>query len=377
MRLWKCVRLLLLMGMISAFFFVALREAIPSVSECVVLSTCNRTEVYFNDAGIPIRSMSCFLCSHVGVDSGSYLRYINSYTGTDAIRHLIRVGCGVDSMVVGEDEIYRQLKEAYEISKEAGMTGTEFNIIFRMAEEAVRSIKSETGISEVPVSVATLTANEVSALGLDEAKVLLLGITGDIGGRVAKNLLYKGRINLTATLRKHRNMDDYLRDDRIRYIPFDDRYKGIENYDVIISATKSPHYTITKNELDPDSFKGEKNHLFIDLAVPADIDEEIGKIEGCRRIDIDGFKKLSKRNNEKKLRLSEEAMSEADISADRIERELVMNSVIMKLPDIKSSLDKNGIDKLIYSIRKNCDAKEAAVIADWLFEFAAERSRDG
>ena len=356
-----------------------LSSHIPSLAEIVILDTCNRTELYFNDES-SVREMIEGLCSYRQVSVKEYEGYMNRYQDEDAIRHLIRVICGMDSMVLGDDDIARQVKEAYGYALENGYSGHEFNIIFQRALEAAKSIKTGTGLSQTPVSVATLTAHEVLSRSEKESKVLIFGITGSMGGRIAKSLLESGRVHVTGTYRKHRNSSlpftiHSEQTDRLSLVPFDDRYEAISEADIIVSATTSPHLIVTAGEYS-ERCMNKNNKLFIDLAVPPDMDRDLGKIRGCTYMDIDYFEQLSRNNNSEKKRLvqaSEQSIDEwtADISMD-----LIMRKLAGVLPDInKKILAQGGADEMVHSLRKTQDVDVVRSIAEWLCSFASEEEK--
>ena len=356
-----------------------LSSHIPSLAEIVILDTCNRTELYFNDES-SVREMIEGLCSYRQVSVKEYEGYINRYQDEDAIRHLIRVICGMDSMVIGDDDIARQVKEAYGYALENGYSGHKFNIIFQRALEAAKSIKTGTGLSQTPVSVATLTAHEVLSRSEKESKVLIFGITGSMGGRIAKSLLESGRVHVTGTYRKHRNSSlpftiHSEQTDRLSLVPFDERYEAISEADIIVSATTSPHLIVTAGEYS-ERCMNKNNKLFIDLAVPPDMDRDLGKIRGCTYMDIDYFEQLSRNNNSEKKRpvqASEQSIDEwtADISMD-----LIMRKLAGVLPDInKKILAQGGADEMVHSLRKTQDVDVVRSIAEWLCSFASEEEK--
>ena len=212
---------------------VSLRETFPhgpelldSLEEGVFLSTCNRVEVY----GV----------GDVYAFAEQWFRDYKSklflYEGDLAIRHLYRVATGLDSMVLGEDEILGQLKNAYEEAHAAGKTGYELNTIFRGAITAAKRVKTETLLSKTSVSVATLAASACvrfqEELGGRRANVLMIGGSGDIGGKLLKDLWSYDRFDLNATVREHG-----LRE-KAAAVEYRERYIALRDADIVISATK-------------------------------------------------------------------------------------------------------------------------------------------
>ncbi|MDE5863341.1 MAG: glutamyl-tRNA reductase [Lachnospiraceae bacterium] len=289
-----------------------------TVTGGVVLSTCNRSELYFTGEGF--ESAEAALSKSKGVSGEEIKKYCLYYQGQGAVRHLFKVTCGLDSMVLGEDEILRQVKEAYLVSNRQGFTNGEINIIFQGAFNCAKLSKSETRLSSTPVSVGTLTANVIeqylrkreqnisNGSGMTEhfgkdlhQGVLVIGAAGRIGSIVAKNLLAKG-IPVIGTSRRHPTEEGmYLyRHKYLEWKDFDRRYEAVPEISVIVSATASPHFTLIKKEFLTHAAQG-GHYLLIDLAVPRDIDRQLGNIEGVTLYDIDYFRNLSETNSDIRL----------------------------------------------------------------------------
>ena len=127
----------------------------------VMVSTCNRSEIYFTGEENPIGLVEKELSSWKQIETGLIKKYCLYYTDAGAVRHLFKVACGLDSMVLGEDEILHQVKEAYLFANNHGYTNSDLNIIFQGAFNCAKLSKSSTRLSNTPVSIGTLTANTV------------------------------------------------------------------------------------------------------------------------------------------------------------------------------------------------------------------------
>lgn len=359
-------------------FKEALFKANGHITQCVIVSTCNRCEIYFDGRAGDEILLQKFLCEYKNIDFGEVVRYFNIYIGNKAIEHLIKVACGVDSMVLGEDEILRQLKEAYQDALDSKTVGYEFNTIFQMAIASAKDIKTATGLSETPVSIGTLVANSVFALPGDHKKVMIIGITGKIGSIAALNISYKDDIEVIGTYRNRdqsfhhtgteKNLSILNAASNVTMVEYSKRYEYLKDVDAIISATSSPHYTITKEDFDA-YVSDDKKRLFIDLAVPQDIDYRIGEEANNTLYDIDYFDVIAKDNNKLKQDKALEAREAAKEYALEIEKELKMHDIIEQLPKIKEAVDKTSIDKLIFSIRKLADKEQTDSIARWLEDY--------
>lgn len=248
-----------------------------NIKECVYLSTCNRCELY--GVGDMYRALKIF-SDFAGVEYEKVKSSILFYENNDAIRHLFRVCCGFDSMALGEDEILGQVKRAFEFSQQNEASGFDINTIFKAAITSAKRIKTDTLISKSSVSVATLVAARCHKFYGESKNVLIVGGSGEIGSKVIKNLVSYNEFNIYAAAR-----NSHLPCKDINIIHYNERYNYIDAADIIICATKSPHFIFTADRV-KNSIHSDKPRLFIDLAVPRDIDDEIGLL------GVKGQKKL-------------------------------------------------------------------------------------
>ena len=192
----------------------ACKEA--GIEESVYLSTCNRCELYGKgDYGQALTLLSGETKTDVSELKGCIL----IKQGEAAIRHLFHVASGMDSMVIGEDEILGQVRRAYLSAKDGGFTGFYFNTVFQAALEAAKRVKTQTLLSKSSVSIATLAAAQCHRFLEGKKRVLLMGGSGDTGRKVIKNLLSYGDCEITATVRESHSLPE-----GVRIVPFADRY---------------------------------------------------------------------------------------------------------------------------------------------------------
>ena len=289
----------------AADFLRRVRED-AGAAQCVVLSTCNRTEVYVQGEENRFRQLEEVLAKISGSTGEQIRKLVRRYQGRKALRHLFRVVCGMESMVIGEDQILGQVRDAYGYAKEAGYTGYESNSVFQAALACAKRVKTETMISRTTVSVATLAANEVMRLPMPCKTVLLMGGSGKMGGIILKNLLSQKDIRVIATARSHNGIFQSS-SMQVENVDYQERYARLEEADAIISATSSPHYTLTAGRV-REAIQTPKERLFLDISMPPDLDVEIGKLEHCRLVALDDIQKLAEDNN----RLKQQAFADAE-----------------------------------------------------------------
>ena len=331
----------------------AIRSALGSA---VVICTCNRTELYFTGADT---GEAAALFTEMP-DAGNITEYLRVYEDAGALRHLFRVTCGIDSMILGEDEILRQVKEAYAEASDAGSTDFELNTAFQAAITCAKRIKTETSLSKTPVSAATIAANEAARLG-GNVNVLMIGASGKIGSSTLKNLLPRPNVHITQTARAH--SAGTVQYDGVRTVPYDRRYDFADGADCIISATSSPHFTLTKERLGA-VLHTNKPRLLIDLAVPPDIERTVVGIEGVRLIGIDDLGELARRNNELKMSAAEQAELIISEELDELQKKLAFHEFLPHLDKARESAERLTFGELLYKLRDGLDSTQFAAVLD-------------
>ena len=200
-----------------------------------------------------------------------------------------------------------------------------------------------------------MTANEVAKLG-DNVEVLVIGASGKIGTTVLKNLSSHKNISIKATMRKH-TRNKLLSELGIETVDYNCRYDYINAADCVVSATSSPHYTVTFYDL-KDRLTDKKNRLFIDLAVPPDIDNSIEKLDGVRVINIDYFEQLAKDNNTLKLSSLDTAEEIISTETDTLKKDLIFHDFLPKLASVKNNFERENkpFEQLVYKMKSEASA---------------------
>lgn len=261
------------------------------LSEAIILSTCNRSEIY----GVMEKNdklQDFFKIFEIIFDlvPEEIEKNIELKEGDEAIKHIFEVAGGFKSMVIGEDQILGQVKDAYFEALEFKTSGKFLNKLFLSAITFGKKFRSCSGISDIPTSVSSigvkLLKNKLKSL--KGKKALVIGL-GEMNKIIMKYLLNESMEKIYIANRTLREIDLFT--DVVQMIPFEDRYKVIHEVDVIISCTSAPHFVIKSEEFNK-NFKG-KQMCILDLAVPRDIEPSLAKIPGVQIIVIDDLKELS------------------------------------------------------------------------------------
>jgi glutamyl-tRNA reductase len=276
----------------------ALRDA-AALRETVILSTCNRVEIY-GLAGDPNSAASAirrFLHEHHKL-TASIESHLYELRDTDCVRHLFEVACGLDSMVVGETEILGQVKEAYRAAHEAGATGKGLNRLFQKALSAAKQIRTTTAITRGSTSVGSVAVDLAEKIFRDlrNRTVMVIG-TGEISEATARALYNRGAGSIlvcSRTQERAHALADQLGGRAISYEQWPAEFGAV---DIVISSTAAPHPIMTRERLLPLMKVRRQRPLFlIDIAVPRDIERACGNIEDVYLYDIDDLRQIAQQN---------------------------------------------------------------------------------
>ncbi len=265
-----------------------------ALQEVVILSTCNRVEVYAvaNTQRInqtPTNILLDFLSHYHHIGPETLKKWIYLHNNMDSIHHLFRVTSSLDSMVVGESQILGQVKEAYDISRAAGGAGTILNKLFTKAFSVGKRIRSETTISTGAVSISYAAVELAKKIfnTLEDKTVAILG-AGEMSELTAKHLVANGVNKVIVANRTYQRAVKIAEKIKGTPVAFDDDLNFLIDADIVISSTDAPHYLIQRKPLAEIMRKRKHRYMFlIDIAVPRDIEPDVSKINHAFLYNID------------------------------------------------------------------------------------------
>ena len=253
------------------------------IGGCVILSTCNRTELYASVPDAKRYEATAKLCGAIGRDYFAYRHYFSERTNRNVIEHLCKVASGIDSRIIGDDQIITQTRDALELSRSRSCTDSYIETMFKISIQAAKSIKTNVILKTLGIdSVPGKTVEKLSGLcSLPGRRAVVIG-NGQIGRLVAERLLRESMI-VTMTLREYKK-GVIVVPEGAETISYSERYDAISRADIVVSATSSPHFTLTQCEL---AKLPRCPGIFADLAVPRDIEPSIGSLPGVVLLAID------------------------------------------------------------------------------------------
>ncbi len=290
-------------------------RALPEVEECVLLSTCNRTELYYwtyepEEAARMILAHFLGNCPDGQADTCFY-----RHEGREALVHLARVAAGLDSMVVGETEIFGQLKDAYRVALAAGVTGGFANRCFQRVFSVGKKVRHETAITSGPTSVGAAAVQMAQDIlgSLHGAGVLVVG-AGEVARSTAQSLRSRGAESLFVANRSYDRAVELAAQVGGRVIRFAEWVPYLEQMDIVIVSTAAPVYVVSPPLLaEVQRRRAGRPLFFIDLSVPRNVDPACVQVEGVHVYDMDAMEGMAA--EARRARAAEIVVGEALIEA--------------------------------------------------------------
>jgi len=310
--------------------------ATPGVTECMIVSTCNRVELLtiLEDPGAPVAG---FLPNYFGVENSTLSPHLYEYRDKEAVSHLFRMAASLDSMVVGEPQILGQVKEAFAVARAAGTVAGQLEHLLQSAFAAAKKARTETHIGSNSVSIASVAVDLARKIfgSLDGRTVFLVG-AGKMSELAARHLVQQGAGTILVsnrTAERARRLAEEL-EGRVRpeIVEFEQLYEAASRADIVISSTGAPH-PIFRPEHGHAFLHKRRNRpmFFIDIAVPRDVDPEMNKLDGIFVYDIDDLQQVAAAHMEERSRQAIDA--EALIAAE-VERFHLRQRAVSAAPAI-------------------------------------------
>jgi glutamyl-tRNA reductase len=267
------------------------------LDEVVLLSTCNRVEVY--GVASKVNGNVHGLFRHLGAGTQDFEPYLYVHEGDDAMRHLFSVAGGLDSMVLGETEITGQLKQAYQTAQASKLTGRILNRAFQTALHTAKEIRTTTLVGRGAASVGSVAvelAGKIFAGGLAEKTVMIIG-AGKMGEACVRHLSKKGARSVFVSNRSFDRAEGLADEFGGRAVRFDDCLDAMIESDIVVSSTGCPQTILHAEQIDRVMSARRNRPLFmIDIAVPRDIDPDVQHLDNVYLYNIDHLETLVREN---------------------------------------------------------------------------------
>ncbi|MBR5890148.1 MAG: glutamyl-tRNA reductase [Akkermansia sp.] len=270
--------------------------SLPGVQECVLLSTCNRTEIYYWSTSSEDEPQSAILSHFLGNAPASETRRRLFYLHRDeeALFHLAAVASGLDSMVLGETEIFGQLKDAYQVALEAGTTASFANRTFQRVFTVGKKVRSSSHITSGPTSVGAAAVQMAQGVfkELAGAQVLVVG-AGEVARTTAQSLRSRGAQSIFVANRSYERAVDLASQVGGNVIRFTEWIPYLENIDIVIVSTASPAYVVSPQVLEQVQQTRRRPLFLIDLSVPRNVNPACSLVDDVYVYDMDALEEMT------------------------------------------------------------------------------------
>ncbi len=310
------------------------------LSEFVILQTCNRVELFGAAKNFDIEKIKKTWASLSGLEENAFKENLELSENTEVFDHLLKLTSGLDSMVVGEEQILGQIKKSITSARERKISGQHLNTLFDKAIRVGTRVRSSTGINQGGVSIGSM-AVKLAEENVDDLKskhILLIG-TGESATLVAKSLKKREYQFLVSsrTLERSKAFSETLGGTPIR---FEDVITGFEKYDVIFVATAAPYFLVTFDRIIKAMKQSPKGKMILDLSNPRTVDEKVATIAGIKLMNIDQIAEMVDKNM--RTRIGKISTAENIISEE--------------LPIVEAKMNSLDAEPIVKEVFKNIDS---------------------
>ncbi len=332
--------------------------------ECVILQTCNRVEVYAASKEPDREKLVREWASFAGISHTDF-EAAEIDGGEDAVKHLMKLASGLDSLVVGEDQILGQVRRAFEFSKSSRYAGNGLAVVFDRALKVGSRVRTATGVNRGNVSIASVSVAlaEEYLDDLKGRKVMLIG-TGEAASLVAKVLKRKG-VEFIVTSRVPERAKSFADKVAGNPVPFDDALEMLRTVDIVFTATKAPYRLITHERIENAMEGRQQGMMIFDLSNPRTVDEKVTSIHGVKLVNMDQIAELVGKNMKSRIKevrsaekLIENEMKSVDTMMKRMKGEPVVVSVFKTVDTIR----ERELKKALSMLGKKVGSDEARIV---------------
>lgn len=312
------------------------------LEECVIIQTCNRIELFGKAKNYNINKIKKTWASLTGLEEEAFEENIEFVENLEAIHHLLKLTSGLDSMVVGEEQILGQIKNSITLARNAKASGQHLNNLFDKAIRIGTRIRNSSGINRGGISVGSM-AVKLAEENVDELKlkkILLIG-TGEVSTLVAKSLVRRG-YNFVVTSRTMDRSKAFCETMGGNPVKFEDVISGFENYDVLFVATTAPYFLVTQERIGKAMKIKKSGMMILDLSNPRTVDEKVATIGAVKLMNLDQIAEMVEKNMKSRLNkvksvenIISEEVSVLEASMKRLDAEPLVKDVFKNIDSLR------------------------------------------
>jgi glutamyl-tRNA reductase len=336
------------------------------LDECVIIQTCNRIELFGKSKNTETEKIKKTWASLTGLGEESFNDNVEFVENQEALHHLLKLTSGLDSMVLGEEQILGQIKKAITLARETKASGQHLNTLFDKAIRMGTRIRNTSGIGKGGISVGSM-AVKLAEENIDELKtkkVLLIG-TGEVSTLVAKSLQRRGyAFNVTSrTIGRSQTFCETMGGEPVK---FEGVLEGFENYDVIFVATTAPYFLVTHESISKAMSDKNNGMMILDLSNPRTVDEKVATVGGVKLMNLDQIAEMVEKNMNARINkvktvenIINEEVSVLEASMKRLDAEPLVKDVFKNI----ESLREKELQKALQMLNET-DEKKIKIIEE-------------
>ena len=344
---------------LEKFAFKDLEKAYESfkndslVNECVILQTCNRVEVYVATDNPDHKKILDLWSKITGLSVDEFKDRLELSTGKDVVLHLLKLASGLDSLVIGEDQILGQVKRAFDSARKSKYAGSHLELLFDNAIKVGSKVRTRTGINKGTVSYGSMAVKlaEEHLKGLDGKDIMIVG-SGEAASLVAKTLK-KRKFDFMVTSRTFERARSFSETAGGKPIAFEKALEMLDAIDVLFVATTAPYYLVPFGRAEQAMRNRQRPMVIVDLSNPRTVEEKVSTLKGLKLINIDEVSALVERNLKVRMhevkdaeRIIEDGIYSVEAKMKRLEAEPVVDTLFKKVHTIRQRELGKALQKL-------------------------------
>ncbi len=324
------------------------------LKECVILQTCNRIEIFATGSEKDFAQIKKTWASIAGLEENAFKDNCEVSVNTDVYDHLLKLTSGLDSMVIGEEQILGQIKNSITFARNAKTSGEHLNTLFDKAIRVGTRIRNSTGISKGSISIGSM-AVKLAEENVDDMKlkqILLIG-TGEAAALVAKSLRKRG-YTFSISSRTLERSTSFSKTVGGNPVDFNDILEGFGKYDIVFVATSAPYFLVTHERIKEALDQKNKGMMILDLSNPRTVDEKVAELSGIKLMNIDQIAEMVDKNMRSRIgqknsaeEIIKEELPVLEASMKRLEAEPVVKDVfknidLLRIKELQKALSMLG-----------------------------------
>lgn len=339
-------------------------QSLSAINESVIVSTCNRTEIYCDTSSDSGETISRWLSEYHGISDEALSPYLYQHTNEEVARHLFRVASGLDSMVLGEPQILGQLKTSFDQARIGNSIDAILGRLFQHSFNVAKRVRTDTEIGSHPVSVAFTAVNLSKQIfgSLSELQALLIG-AGETIELVARHLRSQNIGSMVIANRSLERASKLAQEVGAGAVQISDVPEQLEKADIVISSTASQLPILGKGATESALKKRKHKPIFmVDLAVPRDIETEVGNLDDIYLYTIDDLNKVVDKNQHTRILAAESAQEIINLEVKTFEQWLVTHQAADEIRQLRASADQikqQCFDRVLAQYQQDHDAEKA------------------